>query len=185
MINKFVYNVLCLTRNKGFLNIANRIANIDDYNIIIPNLYLGNINCANDIHFLTEHKIDGIINCTENEPFHEYFNDKPTFRLNINDSKQCDNINKFKDEISEAIIFIDNNLMNGKRIYVHCYWGLMRSATVIAGYLIYKFGLCVDNAINIIKEQRPLAMSSLYNFNEVLVFLENKYKTQKLNNKIK
>lgn len=179
MINKLVYNVLCLTRNKGFLNVANRIANIDDYNIIIPNVYLGNINCANDIQFLKEHKIDAIINCTENEPYHEYFNDKPKFRLKVNDSKNTDNINKFKDEISEAIIFMDNNLKENKRIYVHCYWGLMRSATVIAGYLIYKFRLSVDNAIHIIKEQRPHAMSSLYNFNEVLVFIENKFKNNK------
>ena len=51
----------------------------------------------------------------------------------------------------------------------------MRSATVVAGYLIYKYSLSVNDAINIIKEQRPSALSSLYNFNEILYYLENKY----------
>ena len=80
-INKAIYNVLCLARNKKSLNIVNRIASIDDYNQIIPKIYLGNINCSTDIDFLKKHNIGGIINCTENEPFHEYFDDKPKTQL--------------------------------------------------------------------------------------------------------
>ena len=74
-----------------------------------------------------------------------------------------------------AIFFIENNIKEDKRIYIHCYWGLMRSATVVAGYLIYKYRLSKEEAIHIVKEQRPLALSSMYNFNEVLDFLEKKY----------
>lgn len=175
IVNKCVYNVLCITRNKGFLDIANRVANIDDYNIIIPNIYLGNINYANNVQFLNEHNIGAIVNCTENEPYNTYFDNKPKFRVKVNDSKEIDNINKFKDEIMNAIFFIENNTKEDKRIYIHCYWGLMRSATVVAGYLIYKYRLSKDEAIHIVKEQRPTALSSMYNFNEVLDFLEKKY----------
>jgi hypothetical protein len=35
------------------------------------------------------------------------------------------------------------------------------------------------DAINIVKEQRPRALSSLYNFNEVIEFVENKYNRPK------
>lgn len=174
IFDKTMYKILCLTRNKGFLNIASRIANIDDYNIIIPNIYLGNINYANNIQFLKEHNIGAIINCTENDPFNEYFNDKPSFRLNINDSKDKKNIEKFKNEIINAIIFINTSIKNGLRVYIHCYWGLMRSATVVAGYIIYKYGLSVNDAIHIVQEQRPRALSSIYNFNEVLSYVEKK-----------
>ncbi len=176
IVNKCVYNILNLTRNKDFLNIANRIVNIDDYNIIIPNIYLGNINYANNIQFLNEHKIDAIVNCTENEPYNDYFNNKSKFRLNVNDSKDIENINKFKNEIMNAILFIEDNMNQNKRIYIHCYWGLMRSATVVAGYLIYKYKLPKYEAINIVKEQRPIALSSFYNFNEILDSLDEKNK---------
>ena len=52
----------------------NKIANIDDYNMIIPNLYLGNIKAAHDIDFLKKCDIKAIINCTDKEPFNDYFN---------------------------------------------------------------------------------------------------------------
>ena len=72
LFNKSIYNILCLTRNRTFLNIANKISNIDDYNIIVPYVYLGNINNANNIEFLKKNNITAIINCTENEEFNEY-----------------------------------------------------------------------------------------------------------------
>jgi protein-tyrosine phosphatase len=174
-INKVVYNVLCLTRNKNFLNFASKVSGIEDCNMIVPYIYLGNINYANNVDFLKKNNITAIVNCTENEAYNEYFDDKPKFRLKVNDSKEPDNINSFKSQILNAIVFIEKNREEKRNIYIHCYWGLMRSATVVAGYLIYKYGLSVNDAINIIKEQRPSALSSLYNFNEILYYLENKY----------
>jgi protein-tyrosine phosphatase len=68
---------------------------------------------------------------------------------------------------------IDNSIEENKPVYVHCYWGLMRSATVVAGYLMLKYNLPMDDAINIVKEQRPKALSSFYNFNDVLQYVED------------
>ena len=112
-INKGVYNLLCKFRNIETLTVVNSIAKIDDYNLIIPNLYLGNVKCANNLNFLLEHNIQGIVNFTEHEQFHEYFNDenKRKMRLNINDSRSDDNIAKFKSEILETINFIDDCLV--------------------------------------------------------------------------
>ena len=177
--NKTIYNILCLSRSKKTLNIVNTIANIDDYNLIIPNLYLGNILYANNLDFLTKNNIKAIINCTEKEPFHDYFNDKSKIRLYVNDSKEDENIEKFKSEIINCIDFIEESIKNNNSVYVHCYWGLMRSATVVAGYLIKRYGISHIDAIKIIKEQRPCALSSMYNFNEVLLFVENTYNKKK------
>ena len=174
LFNKIIYSTLNATRNNTSLNIINKIANIDDYNLIIPNLYLGNIKNANNIDFLKENDIHAIVNCTENEEFNEYFIDKPKYRLSINDSKDENNINKFKNDIFNVIYFIEENLNNNKKVYVHCYWGLMRSATVVSGYLIYKYKLSIKDSINIIQEQRPKALVSFYNFNEVLEYVQNK-----------
>ena len=177
-INKGVYNLLCKFRNTETLTVVNSIAKIDDYNLIIPNLYLGNVKCAHNLNFLLEHNIQGIVNCTEHEQFHEYFNDeyKRKMRLNINDSRSDDNIAKFKSEIIQTINFIDDCLDNNKPVFVHCYWGLMRSATVVASYLIKKYNIKADEAIFIVKTNRPYSLISFYNFNEILQFVEETYK---------
>lgn len=175
MFNKSIYEILNITKNLNTLNMVNTIVKIDDYNMIIPNLYLGNIKSANDIEFLKNNKIEAIINCTENEPFNDYFNNKFKLRLSVNDSKNIDNMIKFKNDITDAIDFIETCLTNNKPVYVHCYWGLMRSATVIACYLIKKFNMLPKDAICIIKEQRPRAISSIYNFNEILDYVYVNY----------
>jgi hypothetical protein len=110
-----------------------------------------------------------------NEPFNEYFDNKYKYRLAINDSKKEDNITKFKDEIVNSINFIEYCLDNNIPIYVHCFWGYMRSATVVASYLIKKYNISSKDAINIMKEHRPYSMSSLYNFNEILEYIESIY----------
>lgn len=178
IINKSIYNVLCIARNKKIVNVVNKFANISDHNLIIPYLYLGNINSAHNNNFLVNNNIQAIVNCTENDQFDEYFNDKQKIRLSINDSKDIDNINKFKNDIMKIIYFIDENIENKKSVYIHCYWGLMRSATVVAAYLMKKYDLSKEDAINIIKEQRPKALVSMYNFNEVLKYIDDEIKRE-------
>jgi predicted protein tyrosine phosphatase len=174
--NKTVYNILCLTRNKRSLNLVNRIANIDDYNIIVPNVFLGNMKMASDLDFLQKNNIQAILNCTPDLEYHQYFEDKPKFRININDSKNIENINKFKSEVINGINFIEGCVEENKPVYVHCYWGLMRSATLVAGYIIKKYNVSREDAISIVKSQRPRALSSLYNFNEILLHVEENYR---------
>jgi len=168
IFNKTIYNIISLARNTKSVKVVNKVANIDNYNLIIPNLYLGNIQAASDIDFFKNNKIEAIVNCTENEPFHQYFEDKLKYRLSVTDSKDPDNISKFKKEIVDAVNFIDNAIDSNKPVFVHCYWGLMRSATVVAAYLMKKYKMELNDAINIVKEQRPLALLSVYNFNEIL-----------------
>jgi protein-tyrosine phosphatase len=172
-LDESIYNIIKLTRNTNILNVVNLLSNIDNYNLIINNLYLGNVENANNKNFLEEKKIGAILNCTEDIPFNEYYNNKKKYRLYVNDSRDIENINNFKSQILEAVKFIDECLENNIPVYVHCYWGLMRSATVVAAYLIKKYKLSYKDAIVIIKEQRPRAISSIYNFNEVLQYVES------------
>jgi protein-tyrosine phosphatase len=182
--DKSVYTLLCAVRNIKSLDIINKIGMIDDYNIIVPNLYLGNFKMASNIEFLNKNNIKGIVNCTKDISFDKYFSDKDKLRISITDSKETDNINLFKENIINSIEFIDTCLEENKPVYVHCYYGLMRSATVVAAYLIKKYKIPKDLAIILVKEQRPRALSSIYNFNEILTYVENKYKI-KIKNKIK
>jgi hypothetical protein len=175
--NKTIYNILQMTRNKNVLTVVNRIGNIEDSNQITKNIYLGNIIDANNVEFLRNNNIGAILNCTEDEPFNEYFDDKYKYRLSINDSKSINNINTFKKEIMKAIDFIDFCIDKDVIIYVHCYWGLMRSATVVACYFIKEYKMKPEDAVEIIQEQRNFSLSSLYNFNEILEYVYKEIKT--------
>jgi protein-tyrosine phosphatase len=50
----------------------------------------------------------------------------------------------------------------------------MRSATVIAGYLIKYENYSVDNAIELIKNKRSYTFSNLYNFKDILESYQEK-----------
>jgi protein-tyrosine phosphatase len=173
--DKTIYSLLNISRNKNTLYYISKVGNIDGQNMIIPNLYLGNINEASNLDFLLNKNIKGIVNCTEQEPYHQYFSNKKKYRLSVNDSREKDNIDIFKKEIINSIDFIDNCIEQNEPVYVHCYWGLMRSATVVTGYLVKKYKIPYKDAISIVQEKRPMALSSLYNFNEVLEYVEEKY----------
>ena len=51
----------------------------------------------------------------------------------------------------------------------------MRSATVVAAYLIKNYHYTPKEAIRFIKQKRPQALSSLYNYNDLLEDYYKKY----------
>ena len=184
MFNKAIYNTIGFFRHKKSVQIFNTIMNVENSNIIIENLYLGNIIDAHNLSFLIDNNIGAIINCTEDEPFHQYFimnddnntqNEKYILRLDIKDSKDEENVEKFMDIIDNGVEFINTHKnINKQNVFVHCYWGLMRSATVIAGYLIKYENYSVDNAIELIKNKRSYTFSNLYNFRDILESYQEK-----------
>jgi len=184
MFNKAIYNTIGFFRHKKSVKIFNAIMNVENSNIIVENLYLGNIIDAHNLSFLIDNNICAIINCTEDEPFHQYFimnddntinNEKYILRLDIKDSKDEENIEKFMDIIDNGVEFINTHKnINKQNVFVHCYWGLMRSATVIAGYLIKYENYSVDNAIELIKNKRSYTFSNLYNFRDILESYQEK-----------
>ncbi len=48
------------------------------------------------------------------------------------------------------VTWIDRNIMSGKPVLVHCHAGIGRSPTVIAAFLMYRRGLSVDDAIEVV-----------------------------------
>ncbi|AGM25007.1 protein-tyrosine phosphatase family protein [Spiroplasma chrysopicola] len=108
---------------------------------ILDHLYLGDrhsiptsaeivISCAEEIY--QEQRIKMAEKTDSNDHFwtdkkHVYFNfkDYPTFQaIDIN-------------SIIQVLKIIDNNIRN-KDIYVHCIWGINRSATIVFMYLVAK-----------------------------------------------
>ena len=86
-----------------------------------------------------------------------------------------DRISKFKNirhSPIEGVYAKKNNVL------VHCYWGLMRSPTVIASYLIYRYKMDVEGAIEFVKDKKNFSFHNLYNFKEILYFVKEHFETE-------
>lgn len=115
----------------------------DNYNEIIPGLYLGNYDAAMSKTFIIDKDINLVINCSNDLDFPDFYKTihKSNFkyvRIPLDDSHR--DIDQLVMSISLPKIcpIIHDNLLNGFNVYVHCYAGMQRSATVIICYLMYK-----------------------------------------------
>tara|TARA_A100001015_G_C15029524_1_gene732404 strand:+ start:258 stop:797 length:540 start_codon:yes stop_codon:yes gene_type:complete len=167
-MDESIYKLITLIKHKNVLKAFNYLTNNKDIIQILPNIYLGTVNGAHDKELLSDIKIDSIVNCTKDEKFHFYFDNKNKYRLYIEDSKNSDNMEYFSYEIHKAVEFIESEINSNNNVLVHCYWGLMRSPTVIAAYLIKKFDMTSDDAILFIKNKKYFTFSDIYNFKEIL-----------------
>lgn len=175
MWNSLVYKSINIFKSKNTLSLANKLSLIPNHNRIIDHIYLGNLNSAHNEEFLKSAHIGAILNCTVSEEYHPYFLDKPRLRLDVEDSRTPENIEAFRKKLPDCVQFIEENIYNDRIVYVHCYWGLMRSATVVAAYLIKNYHYTPQEAIAFVKQKRPQALSSLYNYNDLLEDYYKKY----------
>lgn len=53
------------------------------------------------------------------------------------------------------------------RVLFHCYAGVSRSSTIAIAYLMSIYGMSLDNAYNLVKQQRPIIQPN-YGFAEAL-----------------
>lgn len=162
----------CQTKLKKKNNIINGID--EDCDLILDNLYLGNINASKDIHFLKDNNIKYIFNISNDIPNY-YDNNKNIIKEYIN-LKVRDDLTKESNDIMfnnlpNLVLKLDNLLsLNNGNVLVHCYAGRQRSAVLVAAYLIYKYNLSIKDAYNFILERRPEAFhyGLSYNFNDAL-----------------
>jgi len=58
------------------------------------------------------------------------------------------------EQIDKSLTFIDQ-IEHGKSVYVHCKAGRSRSSVVVLCYVIQKYGLDVNSAIDMVRTKRP------------------------------
>lgn len=155
---------------KDFIVDGMELVYCDSYNEIIPNIYLGNKNSAKDTKLLD--KVYLVINCSEDIDF--YSKKTKNFRVNVPDNLSLDcnlNILVYLSNILPTMIKCYNN---NKPILIHCRAGMQRSATVVACFLMKRFGFNKNMAIQFIKSKRPIAFFPGPNFNLSLELFEKK-----------
>jgi len=113
----------------------------DNYNLIIDHLYLGNYLAAQDQDFIIDKKIKLVINCSKNLEYPSFYkhmdHDFKYIRLQLNDSTNRIDQFTMQSSLPELCKLIDDNYTKGLNVFIHCFAGIQRSATVILCYLMY------------------------------------------------
>lgn len=118
---------------------------------IIDSIYLGSAFNASNYDIIKKHDIHSIINMT-NELTNHYETIIDYKRYPLYDNNNDSIIDYLENTYQDIIEFQTKN--PNKNILIHCFMGASRSATVVAYYLMKKYGLSVDDAILKIKEKR-------------------------------
>lgn len=141
-----------------YLNLSN------DYDLIIPNIYIGNSNSSLNENFIKKKNIKLIVNCTKDLKFIELENLEKV-RIPIDDNRIFKNndILKYLDVLNT----IHDYRKKKENILIHCRVGSQRSANIILFYLIKKLNYSYEEGYNILKIKRPICFCPFNNFYHV------------------
>ena len=122
----------------------------DKMTMIIPNLYISNEYLAGKKEELISRNIRRIVNVTES--CSNYFpEDFQYLRIPVADRVGVE-IDKY---FYEAFTFIEDGLKDGG-VLVHCSAGISRSPTIVAAYLMIKYGYTSKYALEILTARRDV-----------------------------
>ena len=130
-------------------NTMNIIKNDKNAVEIIPHLYIGSIACASNLEELQSKKITHILCCGFGLKL--FFPDKFKYhKIDLID-QETQNIRKYFDETNN---FINNAIIKGGNVLVHCHAGISRSTSIILAYLMKHKQMKFNKAFELIKEKR-------------------------------
>lgn len=138
----------------------------DEYNMIdwdvspsgkiVAPLYLGGVRALQDRAFMR--KIGAVVSIIDPERFPKFLLDefvgpKRSYLYLPLDDDPRENISKY---FEKSYQFIKNQTDQGIPVFVHCVQGKSRSSTIVAYYLMRKYGITAIEALNMVKSKRPI-----------------------------
>jgi len=134
---------------------------------ILPNIYIGDQDNANDLSLLEEEKITHVICFANNSKTTP--DNTPFTCLSLPISEDFpSNINSY---LEKALSFIDEGTKDGK-VLVHCKAGVNRSATLVLAYLVTRMRYTLYEALVIVKQGRP-SIRPMAQFVQLLIELDS------------
>lgn len=132
-------------------------------NMIIPRIWVGNYNAAKDPVFLQSNNITVVVNATKDLPF---LNTVTTtkYRVPVDDNLEEEEIRNMELWAPEAVYNILKEYTQGRTILIHCAAGMQRSAALAAMTLIAIKRVSTDDAVRMVRAQRPIAFRPGVNF---------------------
>jgi protein tyrosine/serine phosphatase len=150
------------------------LAPFNNADLIVPNLWLGNMRAASDENFLRQHNIEIVFNCTKDIPFHSSI--RKRYRVPVDDNLEAEEIRNLELWAFEIQYKLMKEYKTGKPILIHCAAGMQRSAAVTAMFLISQYRCTTDEAIVYIKSKRPIAFLGNANFYKSIKQFENAFR---------
>ena len=124
-------------------------------NWVIPNkLAIGDMTAAGNMAYLKQQGIGALV--TARGPLSQSkekysFHNIDILHIPIADSHEA-NIGKYFPLVYN---YVENSLNNQRPVLIHCAAGISRSATLTLSYLMRKYHLSPEQAINLVREVRP------------------------------
>ena len=123
----------------------------NDLDLIIPNLYLGNITAAHDSNRLKELNITHMLTIEDRELDVEKYEHLEKYKFKQLADFQFSNI---LEVMEECIEFIDEAIKESKNVLVHCWAGKSRSATLVMAYIMAKERQSVKKTLDQVRKKR-------------------------------
>lgn len=60
------------------------------------------------------------------------------------------------DWAEQGSVFIESEIEKGKIVYVHCYYGISRSSTLVLHYLMTRNQMKLNEALSLLRDKRPI-----------------------------
>ena len=122
---------------------------------ILPGLWLGNLEDARSFSMT----MDVVVNCTVDLPF---FGGYQRMRVPVDDNlSENETLAPHLNRVVEIVLgYVERR----KRVLVHCFAGIQRSAAVVAAIVMRDRGLDVQGAVEFVRARRPDAFSGGVNF---------------------
>ena len=142
-----------------FNNNSNNSNNSNNMDEIVPGLWIGNMEAANDLHSLKKNNIKYIFNISRDIPnYYEIDKNFEYYNFQVDDSLLIKDIDLMTQNLNILVNELDTRLRkkNGS-ILVHCYAGRQRSAILVAAYLVFKYNMTPEDACQYILTRRPEA----------------------------
>jgi len=149
---------------------------MDNANLIIPRLWLGNKGASMDPEFLKKNNITVVFNCTKDLPFHSSIIKR--YRVPVDDNLEPVEINNMRVWAPEIVYKVLREYRAGHTILVHCFAGMQRSAAVVAMTLIVLTKKSPDEIMAKIRELRPIAFFPAANFEKSIRNFDQDFKKE-------
>jgi len=158
---KLMDSMLAIRRSGGTPMTYNELDAVHEDPKTKAKVYVGNLNCAQNLAMLEKHGITSVVNC-QDEKSENYFESRPEFtyyRFFVSFWWREPNM-----ETNAGVLrffqplfdFVDGQISQGKSVLIHCLAGAHRAGTTGVGYVMYKKKLSFLSALTLCKSKRPI-----------------------------
>lgn len=123
-----------------------------ELNQVEDNLYISSIVPARNTSLLERFHITHIVDISNVDLGKELCNDRKYFIIKLTD----DELAPIQDYFEQVCDWIDKATKQGDRVLVHCVAGCSRSAALVMAYLIKKYQITVNEALQRLCQKRPV-----------------------------